>query len=140
MNEGQFAALSDEQINKITHLNAMRHFSFNPFATRPREYCTAKALRAEALDVDTVTHVGRPPDARGSRLLQDLYSQSGYGDTGASDLSSDPPMRCRTDRIELTLGEPYLVAKCRTIVGATLVTRPDPRVLHQCRRRSPRTR
>jgi hypothetical protein len=64
VNEGQFAALSDEQINKITHLNAMRHFSFNPFATRPREYCTAKALRAEALDVDTVTHVGRPPDAR----------------------------------------------------------------------------
>jgi hypothetical protein len=64
VNEGQFAALSDEQINKITHLNAMRHFSFNPFATRPRENCTAKALRAEALDVDTVTHVGRPPDAR----------------------------------------------------------------------------
>ena len=49
-------------------------------------------------------------------------------------------MRCRTDRFELTLDEPYLVAKCRTVVGATLVTRLDPRVLHQCRRRSPRTR
>jgi hypothetical protein len=64
VNERQFAALSDEQINKITHLNAMRHFSFDPMATRPRECCTAKALRAEATDVDTVTHVGRPPDER----------------------------------------------------------------------------
>ena len=33
-----------------------------------------------------------------------------------------------------------LVAKCRTVVGATLVTRLDPRALHQCRRPSPRTR
>ena len=32
------------------------------FATRPKERCTAKALRAEALDVDTVTRVGRVPD------------------------------------------------------------------------------
>ena len=42
----------------------MRHFSFDPFATRLKEYCTAKVLRAEATDVDTVTHVGRPPDER----------------------------------------------------------------------------
>jgi hypothetical protein len=61
VNEAQFASLSDEQINKITHQNAMRHFSFDPFATRPKERCTAKALRAEATDVDTVTHVGRAP-------------------------------------------------------------------------------
>ena len=31
-----------------------------PSATRPKERCTAKALRAEAADVDTVTRVGRP--------------------------------------------------------------------------------
>jgi hypothetical protein len=30
-------------------------------------------------------------------------------------------MRCSTDCIELTFGEPYLVAKYRTVVGATLV-------------------
>jgi hypothetical protein len=62
VNERQFAALSDEQINKITHENAMRHFSFDPFAIRPREKSTVRALRAEATDVDTVTRVGRAPD------------------------------------------------------------------------------
>jgi hypothetical protein len=62
VNEVQFARLTDEQINKITHENAIRHFSFDPFSVRPRERCTVAALRAEAPDVDTVTRVGRPPD------------------------------------------------------------------------------
>jgi len=62
VNEKLFAALTDEQINKITHENAMRHFSFDPFAHRPKERCTAAALRAEAPDVDVVTRVGRKPD------------------------------------------------------------------------------
>ena len=35
---------------------------FDPFAIRPKERCTAEALRAEAADVDTVTRVGRAPD------------------------------------------------------------------------------
>jgi len=42
----------------------MSHFRFDPFQTRSREQCTARALRAEAADVDTVTHVGRPADER----------------------------------------------------------------------------
>jgi len=58
------AGLTDEQIDKITHLNAMRLYSFDPFSVRPREQCTAKALRAESPDVDVVTHVGRPADDR----------------------------------------------------------------------------
>ena len=62
VNEAQFAALTDEQVDKITHRNAMRHFRFDPFRTRPRERCTVRALRSEATDVDTVTHVGRAPD------------------------------------------------------------------------------
>ncbi len=50
--------LKDEQINKITHANAMRLFSFDPFATRPREACTVGALRkeAEGRDVSNVSH------------------------------------------------------------------------------------
>jgi len=40
----------------------MRAYQFDPFAIRPRERCTAGALRAEATDVDTVTHVGRRAD------------------------------------------------------------------------------
>jgi predicted TIM-barrel fold metal-dependent hydrolase len=50
--------LSDEQINKITHANAMRLFSFDPFATRSRARCTVGALREEAAgrDVSNVSH------------------------------------------------------------------------------------
>jgi predicted TIM-barrel fold metal-dependent hydrolase len=49
MMEG-FAAtdLTDEEINKITHLNAMGFYRFDPFSIRPRERCTVGALRAEA--------------------------------------------------------------------------------------------
>jgi predicted TIM-barrel fold metal-dependent hydrolase len=36
----------DDDIDKITHLNAMRIFGFDPFAVRPREQCTVGALRA----------------------------------------------------------------------------------------------
>lgn len=56
--------LAPGTIRDITHANAMRHFRFDPFAVRPRAQCTAAALRAEASDVDTVTHVGRRADAR----------------------------------------------------------------------------
>jgi predicted TIM-barrel fold metal-dependent hydrolase len=42
----QMAGVPDDHIDKITHDNAMRIFQFDPFATRPREECTVKALRA----------------------------------------------------------------------------------------------
>jgi predicted TIM-barrel fold metal-dependent hydrolase len=40
--------LTDDEINEITHLNAMKFFQYDPFSIRPREKCTAGALRAEA--------------------------------------------------------------------------------------------
>jgi predicted TIM-barrel fold metal-dependent hydrolase len=45
----------DADIDKISHLNAMRHFRFDPFRVRPREECTVGALRRKAADdgVDT---------------------------------------------------------------------------------------
>jgi predicted TIM-barrel fold metal-dependent hydrolase len=43
----------DEEINKITHLNAMNHFKFDAFTHIPKEQCTVGALRAQATDVDT---------------------------------------------------------------------------------------
>jgi predicted TIM-barrel fold metal-dependent hydrolase len=43
--------LSDEVINKITHLNAMREFSYDPFAILGRENCTVGALKAQAKHV-----------------------------------------------------------------------------------------
>jgi len=56
------AGLDDETVRKLTHENAMRHYQFDPFAIRAPEQCTVAALRAEASDVDTVTHVGRHAD------------------------------------------------------------------------------
>jgi predicted TIM-barrel fold metal-dependent hydrolase len=40
-------------VDKITHLNAMREFSYDPFAIIGRENCTVGALRAKARHVDT---------------------------------------------------------------------------------------
>lgn len=52
--------IPEDEINKITHLNAMREYQFNPFPIRPREKCTVGALRAEAFDVDiAIRSLGR---------------------------------------------------------------------------------
>ena len=54
--------LSDVEIDKITHLNDMKHFHFDPFAHRPRARCTVSALREEASDVDvTLRNLERRP-------------------------------------------------------------------------------
>jgi predicted TIM-barrel fold metal-dependent hydrolase len=46
---------SDEDISKITHQNAMRWYSFDPFVHRSRERSTVAALRAEAAGHDVST-------------------------------------------------------------------------------------
>jgi len=73
--ETLFAGLDREVIEKVTHLNAMRHFHFDPFSSRPRERCTAGSLRSEATHVDTVTHVGRPADDRDLETWRALTSR-----------------------------------------------------------------
>jgi predicted TIM-barrel fold metal-dependent hydrolase len=45
--------LTDEEINKITHLNAMKHFKYDPFSVIPREQCTVGTLRQQAQGWDT---------------------------------------------------------------------------------------
>ena len=40
--------LSDEEINKVTHLNAIKYFNFDPIALLGRENCTVGALREKA--------------------------------------------------------------------------------------------
>jgi len=42
----------DGDINRVSHLNAMRHYSFDAFAVRSREDCTVAALRATATEHD----------------------------------------------------------------------------------------
>jgi predicted TIM-barrel fold metal-dependent hydrolase len=44
--------LPDAEINKITHLNAMRHFQYEPFAHIPRDQATVGALRRRAAGWD----------------------------------------------------------------------------------------
>ena len=44
--------VSDAEIDKITHLNAMRHFSYDPFAHIPRAQATVAALREQAVGWD----------------------------------------------------------------------------------------
>ena len=43
-----FKHLADETINKVTHLNVMREYNYDPFALFGRENCTVGALRAQA--------------------------------------------------------------------------------------------
>jgi hypothetical protein len=71
--------VSDEDINKITHENALRHFRLDAFTHRPREKCTVAALRAEATDVDLShkSHGGKPPTEDATRPItsQDIIDQ-----------------------------------------------------------------
>ena len=50
--------LSDHEIDRITHLNAMEHFRYDPFSVLPREDCTVAALRARATHVDVSLRSG----------------------------------------------------------------------------------
>lgn len=50
--------ISDDVINRITHLNAMREFSYDPFAILGRENCTVGALRAQAKHVSIEPALG----------------------------------------------------------------------------------
>jgi predicted TIM-barrel fold metal-dependent hydrolase len=56
-------SVPDDDINKMTHENALRFFSFDPFQKRPRAQSTVGALRAESPDVDLSVRSqgGRPP-------------------------------------------------------------------------------
>ncbi|MBO0732675.1 MAG: hypothetical protein J2P57_25680, partial [Acidimicrobiaceae bacterium] len=44
--------IDPDQIDRITHLNAMRLFSYDPFSIMPREESTVGALRAKAAGHD----------------------------------------------------------------------------------------
>ncbi len=56
--QAQNQTVSDEVINKITHLNAMREFAYDPFASFGRDNCTVGALRAQAKHVKTEPELG----------------------------------------------------------------------------------
>jgi hypothetical protein len=55
MAEFETSGCSDEEIEKITHLNVQRFFDHDAFAAIPRDQATVGALRALAADVDIST-------------------------------------------------------------------------------------
>jgi predicted TIM-barrel fold metal-dependent hydrolase len=71
--------VSDEDVGKMTHENALRAFRLDPFAHRPREKCTVAALRAESPDVDLSlrSHGGKPPSGDSDRpvITRDIVTQ-----------------------------------------------------------------
>jgi predicted TIM-barrel fold metal-dependent hydrolase len=66
--------LPEAVVAKISHENAMRHYHFDPFRSRPREQCTVRALRAESPDVDVITRVGRKASDDEFMFLKDSLS------------------------------------------------------------------
>jgi predicted TIM-barrel fold metal-dependent hydrolase len=72
--------LTDLEIDKITHLNTMRFFQYDPFAHIPREQCTVGALRAQAKHVDLTPRGntgGKKPSEfeRGYATVGDIMKQ-----------------------------------------------------------------
>ncbi len=67
--------LRPDEIDKITHQNAMRHFRYDPFVHIPREQCTVGALRAQATHVD-LTPIG----GKGGKVPSDY--EHGYATIG----------------------------------------------------------
>jgi hypothetical protein len=66
------ADVPDDEIDKITHSNAMRLFSYDPFSVRPKEKSTVGALRAEAADVDVSLRPRKPGAERHKTFAADL--------------------------------------------------------------------
>jgi predicted TIM-barrel fold metal-dependent hydrolase len=74
------AGVPEDEIHKITHLNAMRAYSFDPFAHRSRDRSTVRALRAEAADVDVETKsMGRRKAEADTGAAQRLLAQAAKG-------------------------------------------------------------
>jgi len=88
------ADVPDDEINKITHENAMRLFSYDPYAHIQKEQCTVAALRAQAQDVDTtITPTGRAkkPEREVTilSLMEAMSAMRGGGGSGEGDDPGD---------------------------------------------------
>jgi predicted TIM-barrel fold metal-dependent hydrolase len=74
----QLDGVSDHDIDRITHLNAMRLFSFDPFSVRPREECTVGARRQRAAGHDVSIRSTNPSHVGAhSALSTDLEAAAG---------------------------------------------------------------
>ena len=72
---GHFDGVDDATIDKVTHLNAMREFSYDPFtALGGKDNCTVGALRAQAQGHDVaIRSVSADTVGKHAALATDLY-------------------------------------------------------------------
>jgi predicted TIM-barrel fold metal-dependent hydrolase len=75
--------LDGDEINKITHRNAMRHYHFDPFLRRSPDECTVGALRARAGDVDVTTVPSARSRSKDVSSDGILSAMSALGNAGA---------------------------------------------------------
>jgi predicted TIM-barrel fold metal-dependent hydrolase len=75
----------DDEINAMTHLNAMRLFHYDPFSAIPREQATVGALRAQATGVDIAEHSSGKPVVRPDTPVRiiDLAAKTGTKQSAA---------------------------------------------------------
>jgi predicted TIM-barrel fold metal-dependent hydrolase len=72
-------ALTDEEVDKITHLNAMRHFQYDPFSVLGgRANCTVGALRkqVEGHDVSIKSHAREGIRGDSAQAARDLVKMA----------------------------------------------------------------
>ncbi|MFD6455518.1 amidohydrolase family protein, partial [Nocardia sp. NPDC060220] len=65
----------DDEIDKMTHLNAMRWYSFDPFQHIPREQATVGALRAAAADHDVSVQARKHKNSTSEDKLEAFAAQ-----------------------------------------------------------------
>ena len=89
-------SVPDDDVEKITHRNAMRHFRFDPFAVRPKEWCTVGALRAQSSDVDVTptpyATLNSDPRPKGTRV-SDLVGRRPPATAGSIGAEASAPTR-----------------------------------------------
>lgn len=68
----QMDGVDRSDIDRISHLNAIRHFSYDPFSVIPREECTVGALRRRAAGHDVSIRSKLKRAGAGSTLAADL--------------------------------------------------------------------
>ena len=89
-----FEGVPDDEINKITHLNAMRVYHFDPFRHVPRDQATVGALRAQARHVVTAPQSGagnRPIPEGETRIVTSADVMKLFASAGrrAAEVSED---------------------------------------------------
>jgi len=73
----QLDGVSERDITRISHLNAINHFSYDPFSAIPKEQCTVGALRQRAAGHDVTIRSTNANHVRGhATLATDLLARS----------------------------------------------------------------